>query len=376
MKQGKNVILVSNTSWYLYNFRQGVIRYMMELGMTVYCLAPEDDYTPALKALGANFIHTPIDAKGTSVFQDYKYYKTLTAIYAQIQPDIIFHYTVKPNIYGSFAAAKHKIPSVSIVSGAGIVFLSKNLLFYLVRFMYRKAAKRASELWFVNQDDKEFFVRESIVPESRVKQLPGEGIDVIRFQRTHDYSSLPTTSFNFLFSARLLWEKGVRYYVEAAQTLKKDYPNTSFKIIGFIDETTSAQGVNAKIMNEWTTGGVIEYLGALSDVKPLLDEIHCLVFPSYYPEGVPRVLLEAASMEIPIVTTDNVGCRDVVKHGVNGYICRPQNGEDVLLFMKKMLDTGVADREAMGKAGRRIILEQFDEKYVFQYYKAALEQWL
>lgn len=372
----KRIALVSNTSWSLHNFRKGFLEYLVRSGYEVYCLAPEDNYSASLIRLGARYVHTDIDAKGKNPLKDIQYYKTLYKLYSDIQPDFIFHYTIKPNIYGSHAAKKLNIPSVAIISGAGLAFLKKNMLFLLVRYMYKLASGKASEVWFINKEDKQFFIQQSIVTESHTRILPGEGVNSGYFKRADCYSKLKDEAFNFLFSARLLWEKGIGYYVAAAERLKKEYPNVRFIIIGFLSEDGGQEAIDRNLIDAWVKDGAVEYLGALSDVKPLLDTIDCLVFPSYYPEGVPRVLLEAASMEIPIITTDNVGCREIVKHNVNGFLCQPRNAEDVYRYMKKMIEMPIEERCKMGQEGRRIILENYEESYVLEYYKSALQKYI
>lgn len=372
MVEQKKICLVSNTAWYLYNFRKDIIQYFSNKGFKVYAIAPTDDYTPLLLALGIDFIEVELSSKGMNPFQDIKFYKDLKKIYTEIRPDFIFHYTIKPNIYGALAAKSLNIPSISVVSGAGIVFLKKNILFKIVRQMYKQSGLAAQAFWFVNEDDKRFFLDENIISEKKTLVLPGEGIDTSFFQRKASYTLTPNTPFVFLFSARLLWVKGIKFYIEAARRLKNEGINVRCVLIGFFDYESPVAVTQAEVQN-WVDEGIIEFAGSLKDVRGILETINCFVFPSYYREGVPRVLLEAASMEIPIITTENVGCRDVVKDGYNGILCRVHNSEDVYSAMNKILNMNEKALIEMGQNGRRLIIEKFDIKFVIKHYEEVID---
>ncbi len=374
MSENKKVFLVSNTAWSIFNFRKGVIKYLLSKQYDVFCAAPEDDYSEKLRKLGVKFIHLKIDAKGINPMHDIFYFFRLKKIYNEYKPDIIFHYTIKPNIYGAIAARILDIPCISVVTGAGIVFLKKSPIYFIGKFLYRIGAKCANEFWFINKEDQHFFLSEKIVAPYKTYLLPGEGVDTEFFKRKFPYEQLNNENFRFLFSSRLLWVKGINYYYKAAKRLQH-IGKVEFLIIGFIDKDDKGSVKETEIQ-KWVDEKVILYKGAVSDVRHLLNEINCLVFPSYYKEGVPRVLLEAASMEIPIITTNNVGCRDVVDDKVNGLICDVQNEEDVFQAMKTILETDKEILVKMGKEGRKKVLSKFDEKYVIKTYKEAIGRYL
>jgi glycosyltransferase involved in cell wall biosynthesis len=274
MQGPKKVFLVANTSWYLYNFRKGVITSILRMGHEVFCIAPEDDYTDSLKQLGVQYISVKIDAKGINVLNDLKFFYSLFKIYKKYRPQFIFHYTIKPNIYGSFASNLVSVPNISIVSGAGIVFLKRNFLFRFVKVLYRISARCSKEVWFVNEDDKAFFLKEEIVDRKKIRVLKGEGINTIFFKRCTTYTEIPKP-FSFLFSARLLWVKGIEYYVEAARRLKKEHILVNFYMIGFFD-SESKVGVKREDVDQWEKEGIIKFLGTFQDVRPILEKKNCL----------------------------------------------------------------------------------------------------
>jgi glycosyltransferase involved in cell wall biosynthesis len=221
----------------------------------------------------------------------------------------------------------------------------------------------------VNKDDRDLLLQANIVSKEKTVQLPGEGIN------TEKFAPIPKTvsseKFIFLMSARLLWEKGVGVFVEAARQLKPKYPQAEFQLLGFLtdDETT---GVTKAQVEKWEAEGIVKYLGITSNVIPFLANADCIVLPSFYREGVPRALLEPASMAKPIITTDNVGCRDVVEDGVTGFLVKPNNNADLTEKMERMLNLSEAERREMGSKSREKVIREFDERWVLKEYDAML----
>jgi glycosyltransferase involved in cell wall biosynthesis len=370
----RKIILVSNTSWYLFNFRLSIIKLLQNKGFQVICIANHDDYSKRLEAEGVEFIQSDLANKGTNPLKDYGYYSFLKKQYQAIKPTFIFHYTVKPNIYGSMAAHNQNIRSIGIVSGAGHAFLRKGLLNTLVKSLYRYAAKCANQLWFVNEDDRQLFLNAGIISKERTTVLPGEGINTENFKRDTPYS-VNKDYFVFLLSARMLWDKGVGVFVDAAREVKKKYPGAKFKLLGFID-AVSPSAISKEQMDQWVADGVIEYLGVTDNVKKYLNQATCFVLPSYYREGVPRALLEAASMGIPIITTDNVGCREVVENGYNGFICTSKSIDELAQRMEQMLEMDEAALQKMGINGREKVNMEFHERLVLKYYEDIVNEHL
>lgn len=351
-----------------------MIKHLKHLGCKVIVIAPRDESSDKLIREGCEYYNIKIDNKGTNPFKDIKLYFDLKRYYKSIHPDFIFHYTIKPNIYGSYAAHQLSIPAVAVVSGAGYTFTRKNLLNLLVKNMYRTAANGIASVWFLNREDQMLFTQNHIVPVSKTMLLPGEGINLDAFRRTTAYPGRENGEMIFALTARLLWDKGVGVYIEAARKIKEEYPHIEFWVLGFLD-SKNPLAIKKEQIEDWHNEGVIKYLGSTDNVKSFLEKIDCFVLPSYYKEGIPRSLLEAASMEIPIITTDNVGCKEVVDEGVNGYLCEKKNVMDLTSKMRKMIEIGRDKRREMGQQGRLKAEADFDERLVVKYYTDILEDY-
>jgi glycosyltransferase involved in cell wall biosynthesis len=352
----KTIAFVSNNAWSVYNFRLDVIRWLLENSVKVLVFAPSDDYAAKLIAQGCTFIPLHFDNKGKNPVKDYAFYRQLRKLYREHRPDFIFHYVAKPNIYGSLAAAAEKIPSVAVITGLGYPFAKRNLLFRIIRRLYRKALRHASEVWFLNNEDAKVFITEKIVAIDKMKVLPGEGVNPRYFEPagTHPQKK----RFEFIMSTRLLKSKGIGLYADAARLLKKKNYDVQFSLIGFFEHHPDS--ITKEDIEKWEKEGLITYHGFADDVRPFLRQADCMVFPSFYNEGVPRCLMEAASMEIPAITTLNRGCKEVVLNNSNGYICNLNDPFDLADKMEKMINASPEERMRMGKNGRQLVLKKFD----------------
>lgn len=369
MPKKQKVAFVANSSWYIYNLRIGVIRALQDQGIQITTIAPVDDYTLNLINEGCEFIPIQVNNRGVNPFEDIQLYRTLKKIYLNCQFDYIFHYTVKLNIFGTLAAAKTKLKSIAVISGTGHTFINRNLLFRVTKNLYKIALKKAEEIWFVNQDDKDLFFEEGLLSHEKYQVLPGEGINTKYFYPAKERNT--SGKLNFLFSGRLMWSKGLGEYIEAAKIIKEKYPDTHFQILGFFN-VPNPTALSKKEILKLHLEGIIEYLGSTSDVRPFLKKTDCFVFPSYYGEGTPRSLLEAASMQIPIITTDNVGCREVVDHGYNGFLCQAKDVPDLVVQIEKMINMEKEQRVLMGQNGRKKVIKEFSEDFIIRRYFKTL----
>jgi glycosyltransferase involved in cell wall biosynthesis len=368
------IILASNTSWSIFNFRSGVILLLQEQGFEVAVYAPRDEYTGRLESMGVKFFEATVDSKGKNVLFDlmyaFKFYNFLTVQ----KPVLTINYTIKSVIYGSIAARLANIPTINVVTGMGYVFNSQNWLTTLVRGLYKVALKSADKVFFLNREDRDYFLKKGLVNRNICVLLPGEGVDVEKFTPVRDVS-LETKSISFILMARMLWEKGVGEFVEVAKRIKTKFPNSRFALLGFVDvENPGAIGLNE--VKRWENLGIIEYLGCTSDVRGVLRDFDCVVLPSFYSEGLPRSLLEASAMGIPIITTDSVGCRDVVQDGVTGMLCEPKDVNSLENAIERMCALSAQQRLRMGLAGRSKVLVQFDEKIVLNIYEESIRSLL
>lgn len=364
-----NIIIALNTAWNLYNFRSGLIRALVAAGYEVVAVAPHDEYAVRLREIGCRFIAMPMDNQGTHPGRDltllWRFYHLLKGE----RPAVYLGYTVKPNIYGSLAAQLLGVPVINNIAGLGAVFIKESWLTSLVRGLYRLALVRAAKVFFQNDDDRQMFVSSGLVPQAVTDLLPGSGIDLAKFVPV----PLPgREACRFLLIARMLWDKGVGEFVEAARILSARGIKAEFCLLGFLDvENPSA--ISRQQMSDWEAEGVVRYLAVSDDVREEIAQADCVVLPSYYREGTPRTLLEAAAMARPIVTTDAVGCREVVDDTINGYLCAPKDASDLADKMERIVSMAPDEREAMGRRGREKVEREFDEQIVISKYLSAIE---
>jgi glycosyltransferase involved in cell wall biosynthesis len=366
----KTIAFVSNSAWSVYNFRLDVIKWLLKNGFNILVFAPGDDYADKLTAEGCRFIPIYFNNKGENPIKDYFFYLKLRRLYRLYKPDFIFHYVAKPNIYGSLAASAENIQSVAVITGLGYPFAKRNLLFRIIRALYRKALTNTSEVWFLNNEDAKVFITEKIVAIHKMKVLPGEGINTEHFA-PRESSTKQGGPFEFLMSTRLLKSKGIGLYADAARILKKKNYDLHFSLIGFF-EKNHPDSISPEQLAGWEKEGLINYLGFADDVRPFLQNADCIVFPSFYNEGIPRCLMEAASMELPAITSLNRGCKEVVLNNSNGYICNINDPFDLADKMEKMINLSPEERARMGKNGRQLVLKKFGMCKIIQEYSNTL----
>jgi glycosyltransferase involved in cell wall biosynthesis len=369
VQQKKKIALVANSAWSVYNFRIDLIRHLL-LQFNVLIIAPKDDFAAELIGEGCAYLDIHFNNRSENPMLDYALFKSLKRIYEAERPDFIFHYVIKPNIYGSMAAARIGIPSIAVITGLGYTFDRHNWLNRIVSFLYRRALKKTAEVWFLNQEDAQVFIQRKLVNATKIKILPGEGINTTFFSPPINRPVARSKAFQFLMSTRLLRSKGVEVYVEAAKTLKNKYRDIRFELIGFF-EKHHPDSISDAELRRWQRKGIIHYGGFARDVRPFLRQADCLVFPSFYHEGIPRCLLEAAAMEIPIITSLNTGCKEVVQEGLNGFLCAQNNVGDLIRCMEQMMALSNGQRNEMGKQGRLLVTEKFGlEKILAEYDKS------
>jgi glycosyltransferase involved in cell wall biosynthesis len=385
-------ILISiNTSWNLYNFRAGLIRALVGAGYEVVVVAPPDDYSERLKDLGCRYVPLPMSNKGTNPFSDLWLLVRFWWLLRQERPSVFLGYTIKPNIYGSIAAHALGIPVINNIAGLGAVFIKDTLLTKLVKHLYKFSLSKSSTVFFQNEDDRVMFIEAGLVPASITDRLPGSGVDLVKFaylpvvekvilgrEGLDHVVSQPTAlehKVKFILIARMLFDKGIREYVDAARTIKVRYPNVEFNLLGFLDVQNPA-AISRAQMNEWVNEGVVNYLGTTDDVRSYIIQSDCVVLPSFYREGVPRSLLEAAAVGRPIITTNSVGCKEVVDHGVNGFLCEPRDASDLASKIEQFLLMSASQRSAMGLRGREKTEREFDEKIVIKKYLDTINRML
>lgn len=367
-REAVHICIAANTTWYTYNFRGRLIAELIEHGFRVSVLSPPDEYVERIVALGAQHVPVSMNNASTNPFTEMITVARIVGLLWRVRPAVMLTFTPKINIYASLAARLLGIPVIATVSGLGRAFTAGGWLEAVVRRLYWFAFHTPHVVFFENEEDRAEFIRAGLVKEGKTQRLPGSGVDVDRFLPTRRESS--DKEFFFLLAARLLWDKGVGEFVEAARLIQAEHPAVRFRLLGFLG-VKNPSAVSRKQIDVWSQESVVEYLGAVDDVRGIYAEADCMVLPSYR-EGVPRTLLEAASMGIPIITTNAVGCRDAVEEGVTGFLCRPKDAMDLADKMRKMLSLQPEERRRMGQAGRKKMILEFDERIVIGKYLQAI----
>jgi glycosyltransferase involved in cell wall biosynthesis len=366
------VAIVINTSWNIWNFRRNLVRALQQAGHEVVAIAPPDDYSQRLETeLGCRYVPVVMENKGTNPVKDAALTRRFYQIYRRERPDVILHYTIKPNIYGTIAAKLAGIPCVNNVSGLGTVFIVQNFVSRVALGLYRFAFRFPFRVFFQNNDDRQLFLQHGLLREAITDLVPGSGIDVEKY-RPDPQAPVRHEPFVFLMIARVLYEKGVQEYFEAARMVREQVPGTRFQLLGGIDESGGV-GVKRAVFEEWMQAGNIEYLGTSDDVPSHIRQANSVVLPSYR-EGTPKTLLEAAAMGKPLVTTDVPGCRETVVDGQNGYLCEVRSADDLAAKLLQVLRLPDAELRRMGQASRQLAEQKFDERLVLQKYLRTVEE--
>jgi glycosyltransferase involved in cell wall biosynthesis len=369
------VALVINTSWNIWNFRRGLVRALQAAGHEVLAIAPPDAYSDRLESeLGCRYVPIRMENKGTNPIKDAQLTRRFVAVYKRERPDVVLHFTIKPNIYGTLAARLAGVPSINNVSGLGTVFIVENLVSKVARGLYRLAFQFPHKVFFQNNDDRELFIRYGLIRPERTGLVPGSGVDLARFRPAPAAERAPGAPFTFLMVARVLYEKGIVEYFEAAKQVRAALPDGAvrFQLLGGLDEAGGV-GVPRATFEQWLAEGNIDYLGTSDDVAAYLHRADCVVLPSYR-EGTPKTLLEAAACGKPLVTTDVPGCRETVQHGRNGYLCEVRSATDLADKLLTVAQLPPARLAALGAASRQLAEEKFDEQLVLRQYLAAVAE--
>jgi glycosyltransferase involved in cell wall biosynthesis len=365
----RKLLLIANTSWYLWNFRAKLAERLRQNGCEITFAAPPDAYSGRLAEIG-HFVPLKLNRKGrnplTELFALLRVYRLLRAE----RPDYVLTWTPKPNIYTAFAGRFARIPVTPNVAGLAYAFTGDRRLARIVSILYRVAFERCKIVFFQNNDDRHLFVEGHWVEATAARLLPGSGVDLDRFRPQPPRDG---RGFVFLFIGRLIADKGLPELISAARQLKQREPGLCIRIAGFSDPGNPTS-IDESTIRKWETEGIAEYLGSTDEVRTIIAAADCVVLPSYYREGTPRTLLEAAACARPIITTDAPGCRDVVIEGETGFLCRPRDVTSLAEAMRRMMTLTQAERETMGRAGRAYMERSFSEEIVIAAYERALSE--
>jgi glycosyltransferase involved in cell wall biosynthesis len=340
------------------------MRALKEKGYEVMAISPEDGkYSELLRREFSFFPVKNLDRKGTNPIKDLKLFFEYFLLFRKLKPDLVINFTIKPNIYGSISAGLLSIPSISVITGLGYVFIRESWLTKFVKLLYWLAFRFNRAVVFQNSEDMKTLKN---LCEGRCLLIESSGVD-LKHLDPELCKEAKKDEFTFLFVGRLLTDKGIYELIRAYEKLKKEKPKVKLIIVGSPDEG-NPNSISKGELEKWMKEGLIEWHGFQEDVRPFYCMANCVVLPSYYREGVPRVLLEALAMEKPIITTDAPGCKNVCVDGVNGFLVKPKDVESLYLAMKRMLELGNEKLREFGKAGRRLAEEKYSvEKIVGEY---------
>lgn len=351
------ILILANNDLGLYKFRKELIQELINQ-YEVYISLPDGKFVSNLTNLGCKFINTPINRRGTNPITDLKLFLKYVKILKTINPDVVLTYTIKPNIYGGIACRILNIPYIANITGLGTSLENKGLLQKIIVHLYKIALKKAKCVFFQNNENKQFFIDNNIsVGKGRL--IPGSGVNLKHFH-VLDYPASDT--IEFVFISRIMKEKGIEQYLEAAEYIKNKYPNTRFHICGFCEEDYQ------DILEEMQSKGIIVYHGVLDDVREILKITHCTVHPTYYPEGMSNVLLESAACGRPVIATNRSGCREIVDDGVNGCLVKPKDTLELIRRIEQFIALDFEEKRRMGLAGRKKVEKEFNRQIVVDAY--------
>ncbi|MBL8516662.1 MAG: glycosyltransferase family 4 protein [Betaproteobacteria bacterium] len=360
------LLLFANTDWYLYNFRLPLARRLRDLGHQVILVSPPGDFSSRLVAEGFDWIEFQLSRKGTNLLAEIFTVLRLYQMYRATKPDLVHHFTIKCVLYGGIVARVLGIPQVAAITGTGHVFTSPSLtnsfLRPLVSVAYKISLQR-SDVIFQNPDDQKAFINLGLVKQSQSHLIRGSGVDVLKFRQAPP-SSLTERPTTVVMICRLLREKGVAEFVEAARIVRRRMPKVAFKIAGEVDPGNPSS-ISTDQVSEWAAEGNAQFLGHVDNVASLLEACDVAALPTYYGEGVPRGLIEAAAAGLPIVTTDMPGCREICRHGENGYLIAPRDPEALAEAIFRLVGNRPL-AQSFGARSREIAVSDFSEPIVLE----------
>jgi len=358
------VLILANFGLGLYKFRRELLEELVKENEVYFCI-PDDEFVKPIEEIGCNFVNNPLlDRHGTNPIKELKLIRFYKQVIRNINPDIVFTYTIKPNAYGGMACASLGVPYVVNVTGLGTAIENGGLMQKISLTLYKMGLRKAQKVFFQNVENRNFMIAHGAV-NGAYDLLPGSGVNLDQYKRC-PYPEGDTV--DFVFIARVMKEKGIDQYLDAAKAIRKRHPETRFHICGFCEQDYEEE---LKHLND---NGTIIYHGLVKDMIPIYQMSSCTVHPTYYPEGLSNVLLESAATGRPIITTNRSGCREVIEDGINGYIVKQQNSQDLIEKIEKFLSLSIEERKGMGLAGRAKVEREFDRQIVIQKYMNEVER--
>lgn len=358
------ILILANSSSGLYGFRNELVIELLKKH-EVYVSLPDKTNNTELEEEGCRIIETHINRRGMNPIEDFNLFKAYLKILKDIKPDAVLTYTIKPNVYGGMACRIKKVPYLTNITGLGSALENPGILQKITLFLYRMGLKKANTVFLQNQSNMDFFNRHAITKADKVL-LPGSGVNIENF----GLLEWPDKKSEFIFISRVMKEKGIEEYLECAKALKKERDDVDFHILGYCEEEYE------DTLNRLNEEGVVHYHGSVKDVRPYLSRVKCIIHPSFYPEGMSNVCLEAAASGRVVITTDRPGCRETVVEGKTGYIIPVQDKDSLVNAVRRFLELSDEEQKRMGLAGREYVAANFDRRIVVDRYMSRLDKLL
>lgn len=362
---GKKILILCNSCIGLYKFRKELLIELKNNDYDIYVSTPFDnlEIIELLKKMEIQLIETKIDRRGMNLLKDTKLLFYYLILFLKIKPNVILTYTIKPNLYGGILARFLNIPYIINITGLGTAVEVESKLQKLLLLFYKKAVKKCKMIFFQNKANQDFFIQ-NISPKN-YELVPGSGVNL----EEYNFEEYPDDKIlKFLFVARIMKEKGIEFYLEVAKKIKIKYPNTEFHICGFCEENYK------EIIEELVNKNIVIYHGQINNMKMLYKEIHCIIHPTYYPEGISNVLLEAAATGRGIITTNRPGCREVVDNYISGYLVKEKNEADLLEKVEKFIQLSYKEKKKIGLNARKKVENEFNRSIVVNSYIKILKE--
>ena len=367
------IALTASTAWYLYNYRRGLIRELLNRECQVVSYVPDGTYSHRLSQLGVKGVPISMSQYGVDDGEMNVVAEEYRRSFLELKVGILLTFTIKPNILASVAASALDIPVIATVPGLGMAFLFEGEMKRRAIELYRKSFVGVRRVFFQNVNDFDSFVGWGIISHQAGEVVGGSGVDLEYFRFLPKINDSRAHKCRFLYFGRIMRPKGIVEFGRAARIVAAQRPHASFVVAG----SHEAWGLNTITEEEFrdcvSLNQSVEYLGHVEDVRGLIEAADCVVLPSYYPEGAPHSLLQSAAIGRPIITTETPGCRRTIEPGVSGLICKAGDVGSLVRAMLKMNDMGAEARNIMGIAGRRKIEAEFDERSVIARYVEAID---
>lgn len=364
----KRVLILGNSHLVVFKFRGELIEELIKQGYDVWVCFPNGPFGEGegtARQYGCHFIEVWMERRSTNPIKDIKIIKQYLFVMQQVKPDVVLAYTVKPDVYGGIVCRMLRIPFIPNITGLGKALDEKGIVQKVTIALYKLAVQHAACVFFQNDTDR-FFFDAAKIKYSKGITLPGSGVNLREFRPLPFPSEIEPV--RFIYVARVMKTKGIEQYLDAAHELKKKYPHTEFHICGYCEEDYKAR------LEECSQCGDVIYHGLVDDVKQYEQQCHCVVLPSFHPEGISNVLLEGAACARPLITTDHAGCKETVKDGVTGYIVRQRDSKDLSDKMEKFINLSYVKKKTMGIEGRKKMEAHFDRKIVVDSYMKVIQE--